>query len=261
MARSPWRRIPLASIAAGLTAERTRWGSNSLRQLDTSHGCQDHTVLPYATASLVLRGSIAHDPKTSLRPPCNASRAQRYRVHRNPHSTYRDDAYAPLHEAGWRVKEADLPRMRSGIFLTRNLDDPNRVEMVREIRVCAQSIPWDFRRAAARSRIDLHANASPRARARRLQSRDVSRRGNGTEVGHGPSGFAAPPRPRYAAIRGYGRGRPQPPACRRGCSGRLSSWMRSSMTDFRPSLERWQGSQRRRGRRERDGVGGCFGRA
>ena len=48
------------------------------------------------TAPLVLRGSIAHSPKTSLRPPCNASRAQRHRVHRNPHSTYRDDAYAPL---------------------------------------------------------------------------------------------------------------------------------------------------------------------
>jgi hypothetical protein len=162
-------------------------------------------------------------------------------------------------EAGWREDGADLGEMRSGLFLPRNLDDPNHVEMVREIRVCAQSIPWDFRRAAARSRIDSHANASPRAR--RLQSRDVSRRGNGTEVGHGPSGSAAPPRPRYAAIRGYGRGRPQPPACRRGCSGRLSSWMRSSMTDSRPSLERWRGSQRRRGRRERDGVGGCFGRA
>ena len=39
-------------------------------------------------------------PRQSLRPNCNASRAQRHRVHRNPHSTYRDDAYAPLHEAG-----------------------------------------------------------------------------------------------------------------------------------------------------------------
>src|SRR5947208_2188501 len=66
------------------------------RQLDTSHGCQNHTLLPYATTPLVQRGSIAHNPKTSLRPPCNASRAQRHRVHRNPHSTYRDDAYAPL---------------------------------------------------------------------------------------------------------------------------------------------------------------------
>src|SRR5215216_1472378 len=62
----------------------------------------------------------------------------RPRVHRNPHSTYRDDAYAPLHEAGWRVKETDLRKMRSGIFSMRNLDDPNRVEMAREIRSLAQ---------------------------------------------------------------------------------------------------------------------------
>src|SRR6059058_5209370 len=41
-------------------------------------------------------------------------------------------------EAGWRVKEADLRKMRSSIFLPRNLDDPNRVESAGEIRVCAQ---------------------------------------------------------------------------------------------------------------------------
>jgi len=40
-----WRRIPFASIAAGLTAGRTRLDSNSLRQLDTSHGCQNHTSI------------------------------------------------------------------------------------------------------------------------------------------------------------------------------------------------------------------------
>ena len=51
MARSPWRRIPLASIAAGLMAERTRLDSISLRQLDTSHGCQNHTLLPYANCA------------------------------------------------------------------------------------------------------------------------------------------------------------------------------------------------------------------
>ena len=68
----------------------------NLRRFDTSHGCQNHTLLPYATTPLVLRGSFAHSLKTSLRPPCNASRAQRHRVHRSPHSTYRDDAYAPL---------------------------------------------------------------------------------------------------------------------------------------------------------------------
>src|SRR5258708_37980356 len=34
---------------------RARLGSKNLRRLDTSNGCQDHTVLPYASTSLVLR--------------------------------------------------------------------------------------------------------------------------------------------------------------------------------------------------------------
>ena len=38
-------------------------------------------------------------------------------------------------EAGWRVKEADLRKMKSGLFLADNLDDPNRVEMAGEFRV------------------------------------------------------------------------------------------------------------------------------
>jgi hypothetical protein len=51
--RSPWRRIRLASIAGELTARIARLGFANLRRLDTSHGCQDHTVLPYATAPFV----------------------------------------------------------------------------------------------------------------------------------------------------------------------------------------------------------------
>jgi hypothetical protein len=31
------------------------WASQNLRRLDTSHGCQDHTVLPYATPVFVKR--------------------------------------------------------------------------------------------------------------------------------------------------------------------------------------------------------------
>ena len=51
MPSSPWRRIPLASIAGELTARIARLGFANLRQLDTSHGCQNHTVLPYAASS------------------------------------------------------------------------------------------------------------------------------------------------------------------------------------------------------------------
>jgi hypothetical protein len=55
MPRSPWRRIRLASIAAGLMAKSIRLDQIRHRQLNTSHGCQDHTVLPYATPVFVKR--------------------------------------------------------------------------------------------------------------------------------------------------------------------------------------------------------------
>ena len=48
MPSSPRRRIRLASVAARLTVHRNPVGFENLRQLDTSNGCQDHTVLPYA---------------------------------------------------------------------------------------------------------------------------------------------------------------------------------------------------------------------
>ena len=139
MARSPRRRIPFASVAAGLTAGRTRLDSNSLRQLDTSHGCQNHTLLPYATTLLVLRGSIAHSPKTKLkgRPAMPRARnAIASTATRTPRIvTTRTSLFD---EAGWREDGADLGEMRSGIFSMRNLDDPNRVESTGEIRFCAQ---------------------------------------------------------------------------------------------------------------------------
>jgi hypothetical protein len=53
MPRSPWRRIPLASIANELTARIARLGFANLRRLDASNGRQDHTVLPYASAPFV----------------------------------------------------------------------------------------------------------------------------------------------------------------------------------------------------------------
>ena len=50
-------------------------------------------------------------------------------------------------EAGWREHGVDLGEMRSGLFLPRNLDDPNRVEMAGEIRLCAQRVLRCFGRA------------------------------------------------------------------------------------------------------------------
>jgi hypothetical protein len=43
-------------------------------------------------------------------------------------------------EAGWREDGTDLGEMRSDIFLTRNLDGPNHVEMAGEIRFFAQRV-------------------------------------------------------------------------------------------------------------------------
>jgi hypothetical protein len=56
---------------------RARLGSQHLRRFDTSNGCQDHTVLPYASAPFVWRAMVAHGTPalrsrsrpTPLRPP------------------------------------------------------------------------------------------------------------------------------------------------------------------------------------------------
>ena len=48
MPSSPRRRIHLASVADGLKDCSDPVGSTHLRRLDTSNGCRDHTVLPYA---------------------------------------------------------------------------------------------------------------------------------------------------------------------------------------------------------------------
>src|SRR6266700_5776735 len=65
MARSPWRRIRLATIAGEWMVLAPGWAAVNLRRLDTSNGCQDHTLLPSAAAPFVLarsdssRGSLA----------------------------------------------------------------------------------------------------------------------------------------------------------------------------------------------------------
>src|SRR6185437_2250162 len=67
MPGSPRRRIRLASVAGGLKDCSDPVGSTYLRRLDTSNGCQDHTVLPYAACRLSpdigagrLRAVFAH---------------------------------------------------------------------------------------------------------------------------------------------------------------------------------------------------------
>ena len=89
---SPRRRIRLVTVVGGLKALRARLGSQHLRRLDTSNGCQDHTVLPYAQTSVVLR--TCNRSRGSTR-PATATARRRSRVHHIP-SRVRDDARPPL---------------------------------------------------------------------------------------------------------------------------------------------------------------------
>ena len=89
---SPRRRIRLVTVAAGLTAETIGLDRISHRQLGTSNGCRDHTVLPYATNAVRPARLLLTHGKTALR---TSLRARRRRVHRIP-ARVRDDRETPL---------------------------------------------------------------------------------------------------------------------------------------------------------------------
>jgi hypothetical protein len=72
------------------------WADENLRRFDTSNGCQDHTVLPYASAPFVCALCIAHG-KTALQSVCAPT------LPRPPHPvpTFVTMANAPLLGPGW----------------------------------------------------------------------------------------------------------------------------------------------------------------
>jgi hypothetical protein len=72
-------------------------GARTTRFCRTQQPVSALRASPGTGAARQARETIAH----SFRRPEILPRARRRRVHRFPHSTYRDDAYAPLHEAGW----------------------------------------------------------------------------------------------------------------------------------------------------------------
>jgi hypothetical protein len=118
MARSPRRRIRLVTVAAGLMASRIRSDRLRHRQLDTSNGCRNHTLLPYALAPFVLRAVV----RSRVNPPCEQPARRRCRVHRIP-AHVRDDGQRPSSRAGMgRASIADLPDAPRGMFSTRGLD-------------------------------------------------------------------------------------------------------------------------------------------
>jgi hypothetical protein len=115
---SPRRRIRLVTVAAGLTAVPIRSDRFRHRQLGTSNGCRDHTVLPYA--------------ESAVRP------ARRYRSRETrPATPFRADAKASTasppafvtiairpscRERTGRAGSADLPGATRGIFSQDGLD-------------------------------------------------------------------------------------------------------------------------------------------
>jgi hypothetical protein len=110
---SPRRRILVVTVADGLKDCLNPVGSTRLRQLDTSNGCQDHTVLPYASASFRLRAldrsqtevrpAITSTRPTLSRPPLPVPRSRRWPT---PLLSGQDGASCGL----------DLPDGQRGIF-------------------------------------------------------------------------------------------------------------------------------------------------
>src|SRR5260370_20394074 len=97
ISRSPRRRIRLVTVTAGLMAHPIRLDQTRHRQLDTSNGCRDHTVLPYALASFVLHAVLAHG-----KPPCEHTCAPTLPRPPHPRPTSVTIAIRPSCGPGWR---------------------------------------------------------------------------------------------------------------------------------------------------------------
>jgi hypothetical protein len=113
MPRSPRRRIRLASVASQIAAKvEPGWAPSPPQSLAPATGARTTRFC----RTQQRRSSCAGSNRSQLSPPCDPSRAQRRRVHRSPHSTYRDDAYAPLHEAGWREEDSIFGKGKADYF-------------------------------------------------------------------------------------------------------------------------------------------------
>ncbi|MEH2568550.1 hypothetical protein V1289_008177 [Bradyrhizobium sp. AZCC 2289] len=95
---SPRRRIRLVTVADGLKDCQNPVGSTPLRQLDTSNGCQDHTVLPYAAPPVVCTLCSLTDQS----PPCEHDHAPDAAASTASRPNVRDDGQRPSTGTGWR---------------------------------------------------------------------------------------------------------------------------------------------------------------
>src|SRR5258707_6603788 len=114
---SPRRRIRLVTVADGLMATPIRSDRCRHRQLDTSNGCRDHTVLPYALAPFVCALLSAHG-----RPPCEHTRADAKASTASPPTFVTTRDRPSCRERTGRAGSADLPDEGSGIFFSKGLD-------------------------------------------------------------------------------------------------------------------------------------------
>src|SRR5437660_12771044 len=84
-------------------------GPTRLRKLDISNGCQDHTVLPSASAPFVCAPAVRSQKSIGPHPATSHWRARRCRVHRIPYPTSVTIAIRPSQrERDGREKIADL---------------------------------------------------------------------------------------------------------------------------------------------------------
>jgi len=96
--RSPWRRIPFASIASRIFGDNEPVGPLvASAKLDRSDDGQVHTISTYAFSAVRPAMRAAHKPKAR---PATASRADAGRVHRTQ-TRVRDDVRPPLHRVRW----------------------------------------------------------------------------------------------------------------------------------------------------------------
>ena len=135
----PGERIRLVTVAAGLTAETIRLNRIRHRQLDTSNGCRNHTLLPYAAARLrqppssetgrrrekklnrAWRRSSCAPCIAHGKPPCDHLRADAA-ASTASRPTFVTMANAPLLGRDGRSCKSDLPDMASEIFLNLGID-------------------------------------------------------------------------------------------------------------------------------------------
>jgi hypothetical protein len=96
----------VVTVVGGLKVSPRPVGPTSLRQLDTSNGCQDHTALPSAEALFVSHVPDRSQASINRRTrPATTTAFKRCRIHRIPHPTSVTIAIRPSRQGGTARKD------------------------------------------------------------------------------------------------------------------------------------------------------------